>query len=1336
MNDIAALILPDPIREVPAAIVRGRSSPEFLRHELLSEIFSATVAARPTAICLRDQNRRLTYAEVDALATATARGLVRRGLRAGDIVGLWMARGPELLIAQIAIAKTGAAFLPFDADAPVERIAVCLADAAAKALLTSEQSAGKAQGRVGCPVLTPQSLADPTDRTPVDPRAQGATPDSIAYLIYTSGSTGTPKGIAISGRNICHFLRAANAIYGITSNDLVFQAASLAFDLSMEEIWIAYLVGAALFVATPDVLGEADKLPELMEREGITVLDTVPTLLSLLPRDIACLRLIILGGEACPAALANRWLAPNRRIFNSYGPTETTVVATVAEVRAGGPITIGRPIANYTCYVADEARRLLGRNVEGELLIGGPGVATGYLGRPGLTRDKFIANPFSSDGSDPVLYRTGDAVAINGDGDIVFHGRVDDQVKIRGFRVELGEIEARLCEEPSVAQAAVVLRHDDGLDHLVAFLVAEPGADLDRAAIRLRLRAVLPAYMIPSRFEVVKALPQLSSGKVNRKELKLVPLSASAGGELQESPQTATEATLLAAAQRVLPPQPIPFEADFFTELGGHSLLAARFVSVVRETPALAGLTLQDVYTLRSLRKVAALLDKKAQFQPALDLTFEPPPLLRRFLCGLAQAVVLPFILALMTAQWLGVFISYMLLTDVDATWVQEAVSLVGVYICINIVTIVLTIGSKWLIIGRMKPGRYPLWGIYYFRWWLAQRFLMLTHMKWFEGSPIMGLYLRALGAEVGNDAVISDVDVGAIDLVSIGDRVTIGGRVNLANARVEGNELVLGRIDIGDDAYIGTACVVEEDVIIAEGAELKDVTAISHATRIGRWEIWDGSPARKVGRVDRAALRAWPTAGPLHRAVQGLCYVVLLLAIPPIGMLPILPAFWMFDGLDRWLGIADSDHVVYIASIALMAWPTAFVMVIATVLFIALIRWTVLPRVTEGTYSVFSWFYLRKWIVALTTEITLEVLTSLFATVYMRAWYRLMGAKIGKDSEISVNLAGRYDLVEIGEKCFIADEVVLGDEDVRRGWMNLQHVKTAARVFIGNDGVVPPGSKIPEGALIGIKSKPPANELMSPGDTWFGSPPIKLPVRQRFDGGGANWTYEAPKWKKFMRAVFEAVHISLPTMLFITFGTWAVEFFGQKLLDGKYGVVFWLFVLASVGISLVLTAIVIAIKWATMGRYEPVVKPMWSWWAMRTEAVAVMYWGLAGKVLLDHLRGTPFLPWVLRLFGTKFGKGVYMDMTDITEFDCVTVGDFVALNSQCALQTHLYEDRVMKVGRVNVGRGVTVGAGATVLYDTHVGDYARLGPWTLIMKGETIPSHSQWVGAPAEVMA
>jgi non-ribosomal peptide synthetase-like protein len=1315
------------------SVLRGAVRPDLIRDELLAEIFASAVASAPHAVSMETMERKLTFAQVDHEATSLARGLIRRGIGPGDVVGLWGPRGPELLICQIAIAKTGAAWLPFDADAPVERIETCLLDAEAKGLLTSEAFAAKARRIVTAPVLTEVDLIDRADQTPVDARKAGATPDHPAYMIYTSGSTGAPKGIVISGRNICHYLRSANETYKINRSDIVFQGASIAFDLSMEEIWIPYLAGATLFVATPTVMGEAEALPDLLEEVGVTVLDTVPTLLALMPRDIKTLRVIILGGEACPPAVASRWCRPGRTIFNSYGPTEATVVATVAEVRPDEPVTIGGPIANYTCYVADEANNLLERGVEGELLIGGPGVALGYLKRDSLTAEKFIPNPFDCTGTDPILYRSGDAVVLEADGKIGFRGRIDDQVKIRGFRVELGEIEAKLSVLPGVSQAAVVLRNDDGLDQLVAFLVAEKDVTLESKQLRAALREVLPPYMVPSRYEPRDVLPRLSSGKVNRNVLKKEPLTAPSAGEAQEDPQTETERVLLEAAQKVLPPQSIPFDADFFIDLGGHSLLAARFVSIVRQTPSLAGVTLQDMYSARTLRAIAALLDAKAaETGGPKDLSFTPPPLLRRFLCGLAQAICLPFFIAMATAQWLGIFVSYMLLTDTDASIWQEIISLLGVYVIVNIVTVILAIALKWLVIGRFKPGRYPIWGLYYFRWWVVQRMLTLTHIKWFQGSPLMRVYLQALGAKIGQDANISELEIGAVDLLTIGAGTTVGARTKFANVSFVGGDMIVGPIEVGPDCYIGSSAALEHDVVLEEGAELRDLTALEPFTRVGAWEIWDGSPGRCVGSVDKESLRPFAEVSGGKRALQTFVYALLLLAIPPVGLLPLFPAFWVFDRIDELLGLAATSRMLYMAAIPIMAWPTSFVMVLVTVAFIVVVRWTVLPQVREGVYSVFSWFYLRKWAVSLATEVTLETLSSLYATVYMRNWYRLMGAKIGKDSEISTNIPGRYDLVEIGDKCFIADEVILGDEDVRRGWMRLEKTRTGSRVFIGNDGVLPPGADIPDGALIGIKSKPPANEEMSPGDTWFGSPPIKLPVRQKFDAGGANWTYEAPRWKKYARAAFEAVHISLPTMLYITFGTWAIEWFGPAVLEGAYLQVLWMFVVSSTLIALAMMVVVICVKWATMGRYEPVTKPMWSWWAMRTEAMAVLYWGLAGKAVLEHLRCTPFLPWALRLLGAKFGKGCVLDMTDITEFDCIEVGDFCNLNALSALQTHLYEDRVMKVGRVKIGSGVTVGSGSTVLYDTHIGDFARLGPLTIVMKGESIPAHTEWTGAPA----
>jgi non-ribosomal peptide synthetase-like protein len=1331
MNDMTMLPgTADQANPTVVAMMAGEKRPDLLRDEVLGEILAATVERRGGHPALVDGTRRLSYDEVWAQAGRQARGLALQGVGPGDLVGLWMPRGIDLLIAQIAITRAGAAWIPFDAEAPVERIAVCLADAQAKGIVTCAAWSGRAAATERN-VWTPEALAQGDDGHPLPARAAGLTREHPAYLIYTSGSTGTPKAIVISHLNICHFLRSGNALYGIGPDDVVFQGASVAFDLSMEEIWTPYLAGATLFVASPEMMGDAEKLPAILTQAGVTVIDTVPTLLGILPEDVPSLKLILLGGEALPPATVQKWSRPGRRILNTYGPTEATVVATAAEVLPGETVTIGRPIPNYTAYVVNEAMALVGPGEQGELLIGGPGVACGYHGRPELTAEKFIANPFGQPfgADDPVLYRSGDAVSIDEAGNIVFHGRIDDQIKIRGFRVELGEIESKLAEEPGVNQAAVVMRTDDEIERLVAFVVAEPGVAVDGAVLRAALRDKLPPYMVPAHFEAVGSLPRMVSGKVDRRMLKAAPLTApSAQGE-QEPPRNATEAALLEAAKRVLGASSLPLEADFFVDLGGHSLLAARFISIVRENPSYAGITLQDVYGARTLRGMAALLDGRG-IAEAQDLSFTPPPFLRRFLCGLAQAAVLPVIIGLATTQWLGIFVTYMLLSGEDLPLAGQVIALLGVYVAITIVTGFIAIALKWLVLGRTKPGVYPLWGVYYFRWWFASRIAGLVHLKWLQSTPVMRVYWRLLGAKVGRDVIISDYEAGAVDLVSIGDGSSLGAKTTFANAEAIGDKLVIGRITIGKDVYAGSSVVFGHDCVVSDHAELLDLTTVPIGGQVGEAEIWDGSPGRKIGMVDLAALPPQAEASPRRRAGMTAFYILMLVVLPPVSLLPIFPAFMLFDKIDDW--IATWSEISYLWYLPLLTWPTAIGLVTLTVFLIAALRWAILPRVSSGSYSIHSAFFARKWTVGLATEVTLETLSSLFATIYMRAWYRMMGAAIGKGSEISTNLSGRYDVTGIGAGNFIADEVVFGDEDMRRGYMRLDMTRTGDQVFVGNDAVVPPGAQIPDRVLIGIKSKPPANERMQPGDTWFGSPPIQLPNRQKVDLG-ADWTYR-PSWQKqTLRGVFEALHTSFPAMLFITFGTIAVDLVLQERINQRD----WLglvlsFMAVAVLIAVAQALICVAIKWLMMGVYKPLMKPMWSWWAMRTESIAVLYSGLGGKVLFEYLRGTPFLPWFLRLFGAKFGRGVWMDMTDITEFDCVTVGDFCQINAHSALQTHLYEDRVMKVGRVHLGKGVCVGAAATVLYDTRVGDFAQIGLLTVIMKGENLPAHTRWEGAPA----
>ena len=254
----------------------------------------------------------------------------------------------------------------------------------------------------------------------------------------------------------------------------------------------------------------------------------------------------------------------------------------------------------------------------------------------------------------------------------------------------------------------------------------------------------------------------------------------------------------------------------------------------------------------------------------------------------------------------------------------------------------------------------------------------------------------------------------------------------------------------------------------------------------------------------------------------------------------------------------------------------------------------------------------------------------------------------------------------------------------------------------------------------------------MKPGETWFGSPAMAIPNRQKMDVP-AHWTYKPPLWFRIFRYFFEAFHTALPTAIFIVMAFITADIVADPVGEGQWGLAI-AYILAS-GVVMAILAIFLcaAIKWVTMGVYKPTMKPMWSFWAMRTEMVAVLYGGMVGKVSSEFLRGTPFLPWALRLYGCKIGKGVWMDLTDVTEFDCVKIGDYAALNMTACLQTHLYEDRIMKVGRIEIGKGVTVGWCATVLYDSKVGDYAQIAPLTVVMKGENIPAHTAWAGAPAQ---
>ncbi len=864
-------------------ILRGPRRPDLLGDEILADLFEFTAAAQPKQIALIFGDRSVSYAELDAMADAAAHRLIEtHGVRPGAIVGLWLPRGIELLVLQLAIAKTGAAWLPLDSQTPADRVAACLEDAQAVALVTAEElSHALPPLPVGITLIGGQTLLAPLPSGTLARRREAALAEHTAYVIYTSGSTGKPKGIAISQRSICHFLRSENSQLGVRSSDRVYQGFSVSFDMSFEEIWISYLVGATLWIGPPDAAGDPELLPRLLGDHGVTVLHAVPTLLALFAHDVPGLRLINLGGEMCPAALVDRWARPGRQVFNTYGPTEATVSASLAELQPGAPVTIGRPLPNYDLMIiqpidedawpagtaAPLQLRALGET--GELCIAGPGVAQGYLGRPELTARKFLANPWALGADDAWLYRTGDLATIDADRQVQCLGRTDDQIKIRGFRVELGEIEAVLARQPGIGTAAVLLRQDDADDQLVAYLVAASSATApDSVALRRSLAAILPPYMVPSQFELLTEMPRIASGKIDRKALRALPLTRRVSSD-SDRPESAAEDVLFAALQRLFPGQAVRREMDFFSDLGGHSLMAARLVSAVRADPRFSRASVRDIYRLRRVGVLAqALQDQADAAQAAVgnDSAAAPRPFVlhsiwRRWRCGIAQGLVLPLLVLLKMAQWLAPFFTYHFFTGEPDDSIVFAVFMATLtFVLATLFEFVAAWAGKWLVAGRLAAGTYPLWGWIYFRWWLADRLVEAAPTYMIAGSSLYVGWLRALGATIGSEVMIGSITVRVPDLLQLADGVSLGNGVNLENALVKGGMLHLGRIEIGRECC---GRVVLRDLrrgrASATGAHLQGQSALSDGEQIPAGRIWAGSPAQDVGADDPSTRPARP---------------------------------------------------------------------------------------------------------------------------------------------------------------------------------------------------------------------------------------------------------------------------------------------------------------------------------------------------------------------------------------------------------------------------------------------------------------------------------------------
>ncbi len=589
--------------------------PAQLSHQLLDSLilrFEASAASHPHHPAVVLGERTLTYSELNNQANRIAHRLLALALPQPSIVAIWLDRSPEMIVAMLGVLKAGHTYLPLEATYPAARILQTLEDARPAAVISDESLASTLPALETCILFFPgEETREHNPQVVIDPAA-------AAYVIYTSGSTGRPKGVRVSHTNVLRLFDQTSATFRFDENDVWTMFHSFAFDFSVWEIWGPLLTGAKLVLVPFETTRSPEDFYRLLAAERVTILNQTPSAFHLLSEIESnglslplALRLVIFGGEALKFSTLKAWYSRHDdtrpQLVNMYGITETTVHVTLRNVSQADAhfeldSLIGAPIPDLSLHLLDADLKPVASGELGELCIGGPGVALGYLNRPELTAERFVMLEGER------VYRSGDLARCRADGELVYLGRRDEQVKISGFRIELGEIEAAIGAHHGIAQVCVVPHTDEtNRTQLAAYFTQIPGSPVSIAELAQSIKRQLPAQMLPAFFTLLPSLPLTSNGKIDRKALP-APTLYRAPGESHPDPVSEIEETVLALVREVVGVPTISLH-DFFFSVGGHSLLGTQFVMRAREAFGVK-LTLRDLFETETIAEIAAKIEE------------------------------------------------------------------------------------------------------------------------------------------------------------------------------------------------------------------------------------------------------------------------------------------------------------------------------------------------------------------------------------------------------------------------------------------------------------------------------------------------------------------------------------------------------------------------------------------------------------------------------------------------------------------------------------------------------------------------------------------------------
>jgi non-ribosomal peptide synthetase-like protein len=1265
-------------------------SPRAAGPRTLIDVLYDTAARFPEAAAIDDGTVQLTYSELVSDIEASVAWLAARGIGRGDRIGIRMPSGSFALYeAILATLAAGAAYVPVDADDPDERAELVFNEANVVAIVTE---AGMARG--------PGSSRGW--------RAEAPLLRDDAWIIFTSGSTGTPKGVAVTHRSAAAFVDAEAQMFlrdnPIGPGDRVLAGLSVAFDASCEEMWLAWRHGACLVPAPRSLVRSGMDLGPWLVSRDVTVVSTVPTLAALWPAEaLEAVRLLIFGGEACPPELAARLAVEGREVWNTYGPTEATVVACAARLDADSPVRIGLPLPGWDLAVVDRTGHPVADGEIGELVIGGVGLAR-YLDE---AKDAEKYAPMPTLGWQRA-YRSGDLVRLESEG-LIFCGRADDQVKVGGRRIELGEVDSALVHLPGViGGAAAVRRTAAGTPVLVGY-IASADPDFDMTTARALLAEQLPAALVP-RLVRVDELPTRTSGKVDRDALPWPP----PGGDSEQGSDLSGTASWLATLWRDLLGATVDGpEADFFA-LGGGSLAAAQLVATLRDR--YPQVTVADLYDHPRLGSLAGFLDELEKPPDVVERLVRPTPRLAQ-VAQIALSVPLASLAALQWVTWLALgnnvaHALHLVPWTVAVNWWLVAAAFVVFVTPLGRMGIAVL--AARLLLPNVQSGTYPRGGSLHLRVWLAERLAEASGAGNLAGAPWLVYYARALGADIGKGVDLHSMPP-VTGLLTLGHRSAVEPEVDLCGHWVDGDALHIGAIAIGNDATIGARTTLLPGAVVGKNADVAPGSGV--VGKVKSRQYWKGSPAVKSGRVKHP----WPDERPARRSHWVAVYAltsVLLAAMP----LTALAAGLAVIGLS-----VRHTHRLSEAVLPTLCWtPVATVAALAAYAAMTIIAVRMLSiGLREGYHPVRSRSGWQLWATERLMDGARNHLFPLYASLATPVWLRMLGAKVGRDTEIStVLLTPKFTVIEDG--AFLADDTLVASYELGGGWIYVATTTVGRRAFLGNSGITQPGRQVPDDGLVAVLSAAPPKAKR--GSSWLGSPPMRL--RRSPAEADTTRTYEPPWRLKAMRATVEAFRV-IPVMVTAAIGLAVLG--ALQALARIFGI--WSAALCGGLVLLIAGAlaagVAVAAKWLLVGRIRAGEFPLWSSFVWRNELADTFVETVAAPWFARAATGTPVMNVWLRALGASVGRGAWCETYWLPEADLVKLGPGSTVNRGCVVQTHLFHDRILRMDEVVFEHGATLGPHGVALPSARLGAGVTVGPASLVVRGDSVPKSTRWQGNP-----